>query len=517
MSGSRKGLVVIGGGVTGLSAALGYAINEDVSRHPVLVLEKQPKVGGYVTSFKRQGFLFDTAQIVADISHLLEYLGVEVELRRFEGYFARIFLADVASGSARVFEIPNGRAAFEHKLVEEFPRQADPIRRMFAHSHAMYEELWRLKVEPGFLDIVRMLLTCRKTVANGGKTFAEYLDGFGLTDPRLREIFDVFAAFSGLPCERVATPVPVVMMNALLDGAYRTRRGFIHLPHRMRRRLEQLGGEVRTNREVTRIVVEGGRVRGVEVAGGELIEADHVVTTIDPKVALGRLVGLDTVRALDPAYAAKLERARMSPSSMNIALGLDDELDLAGLGLDCGYNVITTGGGTFEALFEAFDRGEPGFTDERFHFGVICPSLTTGSKPCLTIRVVPLPLADWTELRERDPDGYRERKQRLADSCVEKVERFAVPALADHVVVRDVATPATFARYSGSPTGSNYDMSPYPDNYGRTRLKTRTPIAGLFQPKFSHGIMPGMISGLQAADMILAGKVLGGYARLRPR
>jgi phytoene dehydrogenase-like protein len=516
MSGSKKGLVVIGGGVTGLSAALAYAVNEDVARHPVLVLEKQPKVGGYVTSFKRQGFLFDTAQIVGDISHLLDYLGVEIELRRFEGYFARIFLADTATSTARVFEIPSGREAFEQKLVDEFPGQADAIHRMFAHSRAMYEELWQLKVEPGFLDIVRMLLFCRKTVANGSKTFAEYLDGFGLTDPRLREIFDVFAAFSGLPCGRVATPVPVVTMNALLEGTFRTRRGFIHLPHRMRRRLEQLGGEVRTNKEVTRIAVEDGRARGVEV-DGELIEAENVVTTIDPKVALTRLVGSNAVRALDPAYADKLDRVRMSPSSLNIALGLDDGLDLAGLGMDCGYNVITTGGGTFEELFQAFDRGESGFTDECFHLGAICPSLTTGSKPCLTIRVVPLPLADWTELRERDPDAYRERKERLAASCVEKVERFAVPGLSEHVVVRDVASPATFARYSGSPTGSNYDMSPYPDNYGRTRLETRTPIEGLYQPKFSHGIMPGMISGLQAADMILEGKVLGGYARLRPR
>ncbi|MHA1505093.1 MAG: hypothetical protein ACTSPT_07890 [Candidatus Heimdallarchaeota archaeon] len=204
----------------------------------------------------------------------------------------------------------------------------------------------------------------------------------------------------------------------------------------------------------------------------------------------------------------------MSTSSMNIALGLDDKIDLAGLGLDCGYNVMSTGTGSFERLFDAYEKGEMAFSEKQFHFGVICPSLTTGGKPNITIRVVPMAMADWGTLRESDPKAYKARKEEIADFFIGLCEKYLIPDLSKHIVIKDISTPATYARYSGSPTGSIYDMSPYPDNFGRSRLKMKTPIKGLYQPRFVHGVFASLLSGIQANDMILNGKINNGNARL---
>jgi hypothetical protein len=57
-------------------------------------------------------------------------------------------------------------------------------------------------------------------------------------------------------------------------------------------------------------------------------------------------------------------------------------------------------------------------------------------------------------------------------------------------------------------------MSPYPDNFGRSRLKMKTPIKGLYQPRFVHGVFASLLSGIQANDMILKGKINNGNARL---
>ncbi|NPD88897.1 MAG: hypothetical protein HGN29_09230 [Asgard group archaeon] len=202
---------------------------------------------------------------------------------------------------------------------------------------------------------------------------------------------------------------------------------------------------------------------------------------------------------------------------MNIALGLDDEIDLASLGMDCGYNVVTTGGDSFEKLFEDFENEKFGFTEKRFNMGVIYPSLTTGGKPNITIRVVPMALADWTTLRENNPTKYKEKKEELADFFIDLVEKFLISNLRKHIKIIDISTPATYARYSGSPTGSIYDMAPYPDNFGRTRLKMRTPIKGLFQPRFVHGVFGSLLAGLQVNDMILEGKIMNGNARLKTK
>jgi hypothetical protein len=41
----------------------------------------------------------------------------------------------------------------------------------------------------------------------------------------------------------------------------------------------------------------------------------------------------------------------------------------------------------------------------------------------------------------------------------------------------------------------------------------RTPIKGLYQPKFSHGVWPSLQAGMQVVDMILGGKIMQGNTR----
>jgi prolycopene isomerase len=283
----------------------------------------------------------------------------------------------------------------------------------------------------------------------------------------------------------------------------------------MKSKAIDLGCEIRTQIAVKKIVVHNGRATGIELDTGEFIKADTIISTVDTKAAVDNLIGLDILKKVNAGYARKAKRVTMSPSAITISLGLDDAIDLYSLGLDCGYNVITTGKGTFEKLFKAFDRGEYLLDDNCFHTAVICPSLTTGGKPVVIIRVVPIPMANWKLLRETDYALYTKKKEEIADFYIRQVERHLIPNLSKHIIVRDIATPATFERYSGSATGSNYDMSPYPENFGLKRLSTRTPIKGLFIPKFSHGIWPSMQSGIQVIDMILGGKIMNGFSRYR--
>jgi protoporphyrinogen oxidase len=64
----KYSLIIIGGGIVGLSSAIAWAINRNSSQFPVLLMEKQPLVGGMVTSFRRKGYTFDTAQLIPDLS-----------------------------------------------------------------------------------------------------------------------------------------------------------------------------------------------------------------------------------------------------------------------------------------------------------------------------------------------------------------------------------------------------------------------------------------------------------------
>ncbi|MCG3226761.1 MAG: NAD(P)-binding protein, partial [Candidatus Heimdallarchaeota archaeon] len=64
----KKAMIVIGGGITGLSSAITWVINHDTKKETVLLIEKESKTGGYVTSYNRKGYLFDTCQMIPNIS-----------------------------------------------------------------------------------------------------------------------------------------------------------------------------------------------------------------------------------------------------------------------------------------------------------------------------------------------------------------------------------------------------------------------------------------------------------------
>ncbi len=510
----KKALIVVGGGITGLSTALTWAINHDVKKEPVLLIEKEPKTGGYVTSYEREDYVFDTCQIIPNLSEILEYLGVDIELKSFKGYYMRIFLVNPDTEEVRVLELPSGVETFKKMLMEKYPNNAQEIRKFLDYSRAMYLELFKLKMEPKFTEILKMLVSCPKIVKNASKTFKKYFEKFKITEPDVIEIFNVFAEFSAIPSEQVVAIVPLSAMNSLLDGAFRPTKGFIEFPKKIEERYLSLGGELRLKTKVEKILVEKDQVKGVRLSDGEEIYSDYVVTTVDPKVAMKDMVGLDIIRQYNKKYADKVEKVKMSTSSMNLSIGLDDEIDLAGLGLDCGYNVITTGGDTYDRLFEAYEKGQIAFSDKLFHIGVVCPSLTTGGRPNIIVRITPMALADWAELREKNYKKYTEKKEKWAEFFIDKVEKYLIPDLRKHILVIDISTPATYARYSGSPSGAVYDMAPYPNNFGRTRLKMRTPIKGLFQPKFVHGVFGCLLAGIQVNDMILDRKIMNGNARM---
>jgi hypothetical protein len=83
-------------------------------------------------------------------------------------------------------------------------------------------------------------------------------------------------------------------------------------------------------------------------------------------------------------------------------------------------------------------------------------------------------------------------------------------------VVKDISTPATYARYSGSPTGSIYDMASLVTQFGPKRLPMKTPIRNLYQPKFAHGLYGTMMNGVQVVDLILERKFNNGNSLFIP-
>jgi len=503
-------LVIIGAGITGLSTGIAYKKIFPGKEHRVLVIEKQPVVGGCVSSFAREGFRFDTVQIIPDVSDILGFFNIELELKRFETNYTRLFLANPLTRRSEIFPVASGSSEFEKYLIGHFPEDTQKIQSFFRYCDAMHHELNYLKTEPGIFDVVKILLNCRRILANSGKTYKEFLDGFRFHNQKLVEVLDIFSSFSGLSGNRCAALLTASAMMATLKGSYRPKKGFIEFPQHLKREFENRGGKVLLRTSVEKIITEKGVAKGVKLNDGTEIFSEYTVSTADSKVTLGKMVGYDIIAQKDAVYAQKAKDAPMSPSGFAIHLGLSEELNLKALGFDCGYNVLTTGRHTHEQMFDAWEKGNLLLSDDAFHMAAIAPSVMTGGRNNLIIHVVPVPADPWIPLRKENYSLYQEKKLEVADFYIRKVEEYMIPGLTQHILFTDVSTPATYARYIGSPSGSNYDMMPIPSNFGKNRLKTRTPIKNLFMPKFSHGIWPSFQAGLQVVDMISGGKIMKG-------
>jgi phytoene desaturase len=503
-------LVIIGCGISGLSSGLFWQKNTTGKK--TLIIEKNSYPGGYSTAYERDGYVFETTQLFPDIIDIINYLGVEIELKPYKENFMRRLV--VEGGHVDEYKIPAGPENFTAYLAETFPGDADRIRRLMEYSMGLFRQVRKLKAHSTLKDKLMIPFQAPRVVANLNRTYSGLLDKFGITNPKLREVMETFTSFSGVPSSRASSILATGAMLSSMTRCFRPYGYFDEFPARMAQLFQERGGEIRFNSRVEKIVVKDGVASGVRVEGDDgMIRADRIITTVDPMLAMRQLVGDEH---LPEKYVARLENTIMSVSSINVALGLDDRIDLTTMDLDYPYNVVSTGLGTAERLFDGFLKGDHAFSEDCFHAAVICPSLTTGGKNTLTIRCTPFAMNSWMEWRENDFQRYNDEKQRWGDFFTGIAEKYFVPDLTSHIVVRDISTPATYARYSGSPTGSLYDIASLVTQFGPRRLPMKTPVENLFQPKFAHGLYGTMMNGVQVVDLLLDRKFNNGNSLFTP-
>lgn len=503
-------LVIVGSGLAGLATALLWQKN--TSGKKTLIIEKNSYPGGYSTAYERNGYVFETSQLFPDIVDILDYLEIDIKLKQYEGNFMRRLV--VADEQVTEYKIPAGADHFTEFLVDNFPEDEQKIRKLMAYSVDLFAQVRKLKSNMKFGDKVKIPFQAPKVVASLKHTYSTYLDRFGITNPKLREVLETFTSFSGVPSDRASCIMATGAMLSSMTRCFRPYGYFDEYPARLASAFQERGGEILFSEEVEQIVVEEGEARGVRIRGKEgMIAAGTVISTVDVMLAMRQLVGEEHLPA---AYLKKLDETIMSVSSVNVALGLDDRIDLSALDLDYPYNVVSTGLGTAEKLFDGYLEGDHAFSEDCFHMAVICPSLTTGGKNTLTLRCTPFALNGWQEWRENDYKKYRAEKEKWGDFFIGLAEKYFVPHLRDHIVVKDISTPATYARYSGSPSGSLYDMASIVTQFGPKRLPMTTPVKQLYLPKFSHGLYGTMMSGVQVVDLLLDRKFNGGNSLFNP-
>jgi phytoene dehydrogenase-like protein len=483
--------VVIGSGIGGSAATLLLAH----AGIPVTLIEKNRRVGGSCSGYDKQGFHVDIG------THMFcrgpkGPLGDVLRRAREDGAirFARTrdiaelrFLDPDDDASVRRVPVPADLTRMPRfavqlaRALDLSVKEAAAAARLFTHILAMSEadvEAWDHKSIEEFIE----------PFTDHAPTIGVF--GFLLGLYFILPYWDVSAGEALWCFRRMAKD------NAL---SY-PKGGSIAIPEAYVRLAKARGADVRTGTGVRRVLVESGRVVGVELEDGTKVDASIVVSTSSLRTTVTRLVG---ERHFPEAYADRARAIRGSYIAVQAKIGLRKKLVDAGCivgGVGDGVDLATVGTNDMKDMFAHVLRGEvppivPFYCPVPTNFD---PGLAPPGHQLLTVCAV----APTSDVKLTSPPAAWE------EAMLRTIRR-VVPGLDEHVVFVDTFGVEFIESWIGTEFGPAVSTGQTPDQVGRKRPPVYTPIRGLYLAGCNAGARGvgtelAASSAMECVDRILA-------------
>jgi phytoene dehydrogenase-like protein len=505
--------IVIGAGMGGLTAAAKLV----KAGQRVLVLEKNPHLGGTAYVYQRKGFTFpmgplgfSSPRIIEDILHDLGERG-DFTCDRVH-YYLRAF------GLELPLSLPF--PAMTKELTRYFPHESQAIKQFFEDVEAVVSLTQSADIN------IESILAGR--VAQNSAS--EYLSS-SVQDLRLRRIlgslgtkepytnFALQAAMWNLMCKE-GIWYPRGGLRSFCENLARLIAGGSRASICKDERRDQDGGVstgvIKLRSEVKRISVAEGKVLGVILTDGTVIPTASVISNADYKATFTRLLEA----RVSARWGRAVSKAKQTKSIVQVCLGVDNsQIDLSAFREASRLIYRRSYGGAVPS--EEIDWNKREVDLDRFAGQEMEVSLWSKEDRNLSpmggeVIVIrsEAPYSHFARFRlgrgQRSPDYY-DYKIRLAQALIDETKHL-MPGLEKAILVMDVATPLTFedqgGRIEGAIAGWSWDYEDFHDY--RPRELVLTPIKGLymagyqaFSALFMGGVLTAMESGCRAATAVL--------------
>jgi glycine betaine catabolism B len=495
--------VVIGAGLGGLSAAANLA----VAGKKVLLLEKHCTPGGYASTFRRGRFEFDISlHELSGLGHAdrrgplygtLENCGVAQKVKFLDiPDFYRSVYPDLD------LVMPADRGGFEEVLCEHFTGDAEGIKKFTSLMFSLLEEVSSFSQEAMMKD--PSAFTTLMTYA--GSTVADVLNA-EVKDEKARAMIAQLWGYYGLPPSRLS-----FLLFAIATATY-LKYGPVHIKGKSQalsqafvESILENGGDVWLNNGASKIVVEGGRVKGAVAEDGTEISTGYVVSNANPISTCVDLVGREHIPSW---YLKRLGWGKIGISLFSVFLGLD--CPVGDLGLE-NHETMLGMDYDFESHYDV-PRKQAVYEPNGCAvapYNIVDPDFSPPGTCVVTL--TSLGFGDpWLKL---SPSEYVQAKNTMASRFIDIASRVA-PAIKEHIEVVEVATPLTHMRYTGNVAGAVYGYENSVAEAAVQRLPHRGPIEGLYLAsawtRNGGGFQPCIDAGHAAAEGVIEDMERGGF------
>ena len=436
-------IVIIGAGMAGLSAGCYAQMNGYSSQ----IFEMDVHPGGLATSWKRGPYVFEAGpRVVSGTSgtskahQLWEELGILDQ----RGVYYYDELACYEGSDGRRFHMYADINRLRDHMLELSPKDREPIEELISALRAFTRMELPVDLTPSnpleFVQLGTDMLPVMVPVMRWRNvTVGEFARKF--RDPLLREALPQMFP--------LATPdLPMIMLLKTVAKMSDHEAGFpiggaAQLGDDLAKRYLALGGTIQCRTKIEQIVVEDAsangdrhdRVTGVRLKNGTVVVADMVISAADGRSTIFDLLqGLYRSKAVDHYY----KDLRTSYSVLKVSLGVRRDMRGEPSTLDL-------------SLRQPLALGNREYG--RMVVNHYCFDPTMAPAGCSSLGIwFDADFEYWLSLRN-DREAYRAAKQQVSERVIRALDQ-RYPGLAAQVEAVDVATPATYERFTGNWRGA---------------------------------------------------------------
>lgn len=467
--------IIIGAGIGGLVSGC-YLAKKGLK---TLIIEKNNKVGGYCTSFKRGDYTFDVGiRSLSEcgeksrITKILKDLQLEKEMEIIRTKTNEIVITPD-------YKINFGieRESVIEELTKHFKREAKDIVNFIDYL-----------LNTPFVDLFTELKD---------KTF-DYLLKKYFTDGKLKSILKIFLGSLGLPSHKASALVGAILYrDQLLNGGYYIKGGMQTFSDKFAKKFKEFGGVVLLSNEVEKIILKDNIAHGVRLKTGAFIESNYVISNADATHTFLNMLGENE---LNTAFREKLRKLIPSSSAFVTYIGLKKKINdffdnFSGIWYFSNYNIDNI-----------YNRLSEGTVDEDAEYIYLAsPSIRDNDMAPKIGESIFLIL--WAPYVNKE--YWNENREKITENIIKRTEEI-IPNLSRNIVVKETASPITLEKYTLNYKGSVRGWAPLPSQSIRKSISEKTPIENLYlvghwSIRYAPGgVAMAMTSGHNAAKSILS-------------
>ena len=438
----KKSVVIVGAGPGGLATAMLLAQRG----FGVQVFEKQDVIGGRNAEVRLGEYRFDLGPTFLMMKFLLDELFAEGG-RRSSDYlqFKKLDPMYALNFPDKTMLARSHPDAMKAEIEKHFPGEGVNFDRFLQRESLRFKKLYPCLQKPyGTLAsmISPTLLAAAPHIAAGRSLYSVLGDYFRSDELRLAFTFQSkYLGMSPWDCPGLFTMIPY---TEHAHGVYHVMGGLSRIGHALAEVSREEDAEIHTSAPVTRVLVDGRRAIGVELANGEKVYCDDVVINADFGHAMATLFDEKSLGRHKPS---KLRKRKFSCSTFMMYLGLDRAYDAE-------HHTIVFAR-DYRRNIEAITRGQGSQEDMSLYIRNSCktdPSSAPAGHSALYILV---PVANNTSGID-----WEEKKQEMREYIFRTLrERTPYGDVTPHIQREQIITPDDWERKFSVYLGATFNMA----------------------------------------------------------